>query len=95
MPRNKQTCFFCGTIEKENVIHTFGVPKGMLDGWRQIIPGIGEKSRLCDIHFEEEHIDKGKVINGVFYPNIRKWTLSKEAVPSKNLGILSCEYKNH
>jgi hypothetical protein len=60
----------------------FDVSKGMLEEWRLAIGNTEFKksSKLCDTHFLEEDIIKGKVIGGQFFHS-KLWRLRKDAVP--------------
>ena len=83
-------CFICGCIyEDENrTVGLFSVPKNKLTKWENIIPGLKQTSRLCDIHFGNEVIVKGTRIREDFYP-AERWKLTSEALPRHFLGRLT------
>lgn len=76
-------CFICGSVQENEreKFALFCVPKGKLKEWSVAIGSnnLKQMSRLCDAHFLEEDIIKGKLIMGSFYPE--KWHLRKNAVP--------------
>jgi hypothetical protein len=85
VPKPKRIyCFICGSVqEKEGEkCSLFCVPKGKLEEWAVAIGSnkLKQMSRLCDAHFLEEDIIKGKLILGKFFPD-KNWHLKKDAVP--------------
>ncbi len=94
--RVNRNCFICGSeIEKENAkdnvkFGSFKVPLSKIAEWQSVIlrPGLKSSSRLCDRHFDEEDIVKGKTIQNVFYPN-SIWKLKPDAIPKHFLQTLS------
>ena len=85
--KKRKTCFICGNLyrsgscEKGNKkFHCFQVPKHKLEEWKHRVCGLKASSLLCHIHFEDKYINKGKTIQGVFYPHMI-WRLSDNAIP--------------
>lgn len=85
--KKRKTCFICGNLygsssreEDKREIHCFSVPKSKLEEWQHHISGLKPSSLLCPIHFEDKYINKGKTIQGVFYPH-EKWKLTDNAIP--------------
>lgn len=91
-------CFvpFCNTGQKDNLTKRtmFSVPKDekLRQKWGKMIPRkdkLKPSHKVCEIHFEETDIIKGKVfiINGKedFFP--MKWKLKKGALPRIFPGI--------
>ena len=81
-------CFICGNVkgkEEENC-SLFRVPKDKLEQWRLAIGSdkLQQTSRLCDAHFLEVDVIKGKMILGSFFPE--KHHLKKDVVPKLLLG---------
>ena len=73
--------------KENNVVSMFSVPKIKLEEWQEIMKhksGFTNNSRFCSRDFNEEDIDKGRVILGVFHP--MQWRLKKNAQPSLHLG---------
>ncbi len=89
MPSGKTriTCHICGTfLQKENEkVGQFKVGLNKLKKWKEKVPNLVETSILCDHHFKEEDVIKGKMILGVFHPH-KNWTL-KSSAPPEILGI--------
>jgi len=81
-------CFICGGIDKENDISLFYIPSGKFSVWERLIvkPGLTARSRLCEAHFEPGEIDKGVLVGDTFVRRPRARLLTKDVVPSKNLG---------
>ena len=77
-------CFICGNV-KENggKFALFSVPKDKLEEWKIAIGNndVKQTSRLCDAHFDDEDIIKGKEIGGMFYSFDKSWRLKKLAIP--------------
>ena len=85
VPKPKRIyCFICGSVqEKEGEkCSLFCVQKGKLEEWAVAIGSnkLKQMSRLCDAHFLEEDIIKGKLILRKFFPD-KNWHLKKDAVP--------------
>ena len=77
-------CFICGNV-KENgeKFALFGVPKDKLEEWRIAIGNndLKQTSKLCDAHFDDEDIIKGKEIGGMFYSYGKSWRLKRFSIP--------------
>ena len=79
-------CAICGNLNKSDTkFHAFQVPAAKLPEWQKIVSGLTASSRLCSLHFEEQHLKKGRVIQDTFYP-YQKWSLTEDAVPKLLLG---------
>ena len=77
-------CFICGNV-KENDNQKSGlfcVPKDKLEEWKRAIGNneLKQTSRLCEVHFKDEDVVRGKSIDGKFYFN-KNWRLSPNALP--------------
>ena len=85
----RHSCFICGSLkEKENVkIGIFVVTKDRLIPWQSIIVKKGLKlgSKLCDIHFDKNEIQKGQFKFDTYYP-MKVWKLADGAKPQFYLG---------
>lgn len=93
---NKEYCFICGGIDKENDISLFTIPSGKFSVWEKLIvkQGLVARSKLCEIHFEQSEICKGFLVGDKFVRNPRARLISKEIVPSKHLGGKLICYSN-
>ena len=98
--RCNTSCFLCDRNKfhgTESVkIALFQVTALKIAEWQKVIskPGLHLKSRLCDRHFDEDDIVKGKTIQETFYPYSR-WTLKPDAIPSRFLGTSNSPSISH
>ena len=77
-------CFICGHV-KENDNQKSGflsVPNDKLEDWKLAIGNneLKQTSRLCEIHFKNADVVRGKSINRKFYLN-KHWRLTHNALP--------------
>ena len=82
--RVNKHCFICSSkVDKDNArFGLFKVPPLKIAQWQSVIlrAGLKSSSKLCDRHFDEQDIVKGKTVQNVFYP-YTKWRLNPDAIP--------------
>ena len=86
-------CFTCGSLKltESEKLGSLCAPNNKLEEWWIAIGKIEPKPLLilCDAHFSEDEIMKGRVVGGIFHPN-KLWRLKKDALPKFFLGKPFC-----
>ena len=90
--RKNMPCFLCDSIlssDQENEKnHFFHATELNIENWQTVVtkPGLNKSSRLCNRHFDQDDIVKGKTIQGVFYP-AQFWRLKPGTIPKHFLSM--------